>query len=329
MTRNIEVVGLGALDIDHLYRVERILEDGESVVNETLSSLGGSATNPIYGLARLGGATGFCGIVGDDAEGRILIEDFEKAGVDTAQIRAASGAKTGSVLCLSDRQGRRSLYVTPAANSLLTGDDLDPAYINRAKLLHLSSFAGEGQFEVLLKLMDRLSPSTRLSFAPGALYAAKGLDALSPIIRRTHVLFANRDEIGQLSGEDISSGAKSCLKLGCAIVAVTLGRGARVELGQGAGRKTVTATCYLRSAEREEIIEPARDTASGVDTTGAGDAFAAGFLYGLLKGKGLRECGWLGDTAARCSISRAGARKGFPTAEELARHYHRLCSQEL
>jgi len=329
MTENIEVVGLGALNIDHLYRVERILEDGESVVNEAISSPGGSAANTIYGLARLGVATGFCGIVGDDAEGRILIEDFEKDGVDTTQIRTATGAKTGSVLCLSDRQGRRSLYVTPAANSLLTGDDLDPAYINRAKLLHLSSFAGEEQFEVLLNLMDRLSPSTRLSFAPGALYAAKGLDALRPIIARTHVLFANRDEIGQLSGEEISGGVKICLDLGCDIVAVTLGRGARVELGQGAGCRTVTAICYLRSAEREEVIEPARDMASGVDTTGAGDAFATGFLYGLLKGKGLRECGRLGDTAARCSISQAGARKGLPTAQELGQHYRRLCSQEL
>lgn len=329
MTKNIEVVGLGALNIDRLYRVECILEDGESVVNEALSSPGGSAANTIYGLARLGVATGFCGIIGDDAEGRILIEDFEKVGVDTTQIRVASGVKTGSVLCLSDRQGQRSLYVTPAANSLLTGDDLDPVYINRAKLLHLSSFAGDRQFEVLLKLMDGLSPSTRLSFAPGALYAAKGIDTLSPIIARTHVLFANRDEIGQLSGEDISNGAKRCLKLGCAIVAVTLGRGARVELGQGIGRKTVTATCYLRNAEREEVIEPARDTAYGVDTTGAGDAFATGFLYGLLKGKGLRECGCLGDTTARYSISRVGAREGLPTTKELRQHYNRLCSQEL
>ena len=329
MIKKIEVVGLGALNIDHLYRVERILGDGESVVNEALSSPGGSAANTIYGLARLGLATGFCGVVGGDAWGRILIEDFEKVGVDTTQIRVASGVKTGSVLCLSDRQGQRSLYVTPAANSLLVGDDLDSAYINRAKLLHLSSFVSEEQFVVLLKLMDRLSPSTRLSFAPGALYAAKGLDALSPIIAKTHVLFANRDEIEQLSGEDISGGADRCLKLGCTIVAVTLGRGTRVELGQGTGRKTVTATCYLRSAEGEEVIEPARDTLSRVDTTGAGDAFATGFLYGLLKRKGLRECGCLGDIAARCSISRAGAREGLPTAQELARHYHRLCSQEL
>ena len=63
---NIEVVGLGALNIDYLYQVERILNDGEAVVDETKSSPGGSAANTIYGLAKLGVNTGFAGVVGDE-----------------------------------------------------------------------------------------------------------------------------------------------------------------------------------------------------------------------------------------------------------------------
>ena len=114
---NIEVVGLGALNIDHLYTVERILSDGEAVVNETKSSPGGSAANTIYGLAKLGVNTGFTGVVGDDAEGKILLNDLQKVGVDISQIRIKPGAKTGSVLCLSDSLGKRSLYVIPGANS--------------------------------------------------------------------------------------------------------------------------------------------------------------------------------------------------------------------
>ena len=81
---SIEVVGLGALNIDRLYQVERILEDGEAVVNETLASPGGSAANTIYGLAKLGVATGFAGVVSDDTEGQMLIQDFQKVGVDTS-----------------------------------------------------------------------------------------------------------------------------------------------------------------------------------------------------------------------------------------------------
>ena len=327
---NIEITGLGALNIDHLYKVERILDDGETVVSEAKSSPGGSAANTIYGLAKLGVSTGFTGVVGDDAEGKILIQDFQKAGVDTSQIRVKPGAKTGSVVCLSDRLGRRSLYVTPSANNLLTMDDLDLTYINQARMLHLSSFADDRQFKILLELMDRLDLSAKLSFAPGALYAAKGLKALAPILSKTHILFINRNEIKQLTGEDIINGAESCLKQGCSIIVVTLGKGTSLELGKGISRRTVTAIGYIRDAETELAIQPSnQDVVSQADTTGAGDAFATGFLYGLLRGKGLEECGRLGDIVARFSITKLGTRQGFPTLNQLAQRYRELCNKQL
>jgi len=323
---NIEVVGLGALNIDHMYRVERILDDGETVVNEAKSFPGGSAANTIYGLAKLGVNTGYTGVVGGDAEGEIMLEDFRKVGVDTSPIRVKPEVKTGSVLCLSDRLGKRSLYVAPGANSLLTLDDLDLIYINRAKWLHISSFADDRQLRVLLELMDRLDSSVKLSFAPGVLHAIKELTILRPILNRTHLLFVNQREIRHLTGEDVITGAKSCLKQGCHMVVVTLGKGTRLELG----RRTITAVCYIRDAESEYAIEPSsQDIVSEVDTTGAGDAFAAGFLYGLLKGKGLKECGCLGDIVARFSLTKLGAREGLPTLIELAQRYHELYNQQL
>ena len=327
---NIEITGLGALNIDHLYKVERILDDGETVVSEAKSSPGGSAANTIYGLAKLGVSAGFTGVVGDDAEGKILKQDFQKVGVDTSQIRVKPKAKTGSVVCLSDRLGRRSLYVTPGANNLLTMDDLDLTYINQARMLHLSSFADDKQFKILLELMDGLDLSTKLSFAPGALYARKGLKALAPILSKTHVLFINRDEIKQLTGEDIVKGAESCLEQGCSIIVVTLGKGISLELGKGTSHRIVTATCYIRDAETEHAIQPSnQDIVSQADTTGAGDAFATGFLYGLLKGKGLEECGRLGNIVARFSITKLGTRQGFPTLNQLAQRYQKLCNKQL
>ena len=318
----IEVVGLGALNMDHIYKVERILDDGEAVVLEAKSSPGGSAANTIYGLAKLGIKTGFSGVVGDDDDGKILLQDFQKVEVDISRIRVKHGKKTGSVLCLSDKLGRRSLYVLPGANNLLTMDDLDLTYINQARMLHLSSFAHDRQFKVLLELIDKLDLSVKLSFAPGALYAVKGLKNLTPILGRTYLLFINQSEIQQLTGEDVTIGAQSCLRQGCQIVAVTLGKGRRV-------RKT-TAVGYIRDAEHEYVIESgSRDIGAEVDTTGAGDAFAAGFLYGLIKGKRLSECGLLGDIAARLSITKLGTRLGFPTRNELAHHYQQLYNKEL
>jgi ribokinase len=313
----IEVVGLGALNIDHIKIVERILEDGEAVVLDSRSTPGGSAANTIYGLARLGVGTGFCGAVGDDDYGRTLLQDFQRVEVDTSRIRVKSGAKTGTVLCLSDQLGRRSLYVVPSANSLLTMDDLDPAYINQAGMLHLASFADEAQFKVVLGLVERLDSSVKLSFAPGALYAVKGLKSLTPILKRTYLLFINQSEMRQLTDKDVINGAESCLKQGCQKVVVTLGTGEKL--------KKTTAVSYIRDTKQEYIIEPPhRDIGTEADTTGAGDAFAAGFIYGLLKGKNLEECGRLGNIVARLCITKMGAREGLPTLKELAQRYQQL-----
>ena len=319
---NIEVIGLGALNIDHICKVERILTDGEAVVKSMLSSPGGSAANTIYGLAKLGVDTGFIGAIGDDAEGKMMPRDFDKVGVDTTHISVKHGAKTGSVLCLSDKLGRRSLYVVPGANNRLTIDDVDLTYINQARILHLSSFAGDKQFKVLPELMDRLDLQVKLSFAPGTLYAAKGLKALTPILARTHLLFINQDEIRQLTGQDIIPGAETCLKQGCHIVVVTLGKGMALEMSEGTKANVIG---YIREAEHEYAVEDSRRSiVREVDTTGAGDAFAAGFLYGILSGKGLTECGRLGGTLARFAINQIGARQGLPTPTQLSQHYQEL-----
>jgi ribokinase len=310
----IQIIGVGALNTDHIYKVERILEDGETVVDWTKSFAGGSAANTIYGLAKLGISTGFCGAVGDDKEGKTLLTDFKKVGVDTSRIVVKPKAKTGSVLGLSDRGGRRSLYVQPGANSRLDMEDLDFNYINQADIIHLTSFADDSQFQLSLGLILRLDESVKLSFTPGAIYAVKGLDSLTPFLSRTHLLFVNQRELEQMTGEGVEGGAQKCLKAGCQTVVVTLGKGKK--LGK------TTAVSYIRDADNEYIIEPSNhNLVAEVDTTGAGDAFAAGCLYGVVKGRGLAECGRLGDFVAKLCISRTGARHGLPTAEELALRY--------
>jgi ribokinase len=187
-------------------------------------------------------------------------------------------------------------------------------------MLHLSSFADNAQFKVVLELVDRLDASVKLSFAPGALYAVKGLKTLAPILRRTQLLFINQSEVRQLTGKDVITGAESCLKQGCQIVVVTLGTGTKI--------KKTTAVGYIRDSEHEYLIKP-RDIGAGMDTTGAGDAFAAGFIYGVLKGKGLKDCGRLGEITAFFSTTKLGARHGFPRLKELAQRYQKLYSRQL
>ena len=319
---NIEIIGLGALNIDHIYLTGRTHDDGEVVAEEAGSFPGGSAANTIYGLGRLGVSAGFVGAIGDDAEGKKMLADFRKVGVDTKQISIKRGVKTGSALCFSAGSGKRSLYVIPGANNLLTMGDLDLDYINRAKVLHISSFADDGQFKVLLELVDRLDPSVKVSFAPGSLNAQKKLKTLTPILAKTYVLFLNKAEIQRLTGKDFATGAEICLRYGCQIVVVTLGK--------GVNHKTTFATSYIRDTKNEYLVESSnKRVAPALDTTGAGDAFATGFLYGLLKGKGLEECGRLGNITAQFSISKIGARQGLPTSTELTQRYRELYNEPL
>ena len=134
----------------------------------------------------------------------------------------------------------------------------------------------------------------------------------------------------ELTGQDVIAGAKRCLEHGSLIIVVTLGKGTRLELGKETSRRTVSAICYIRDTEREYAIESDdRNIVSQVDTTGAGDAFATGFLYGLLKEKSFDECGRLGNIVAQFSITKMGAREGLPDPAQLAQRYQELYNKQL
>jgi ribokinase len=309
----IEVIGFGAMNMDRLYRVQRVLVDGEAPIMQQTLAPGGSAANTIYGLAKLGIKTGFIGAIGDDDEGELLLDDFQSMGVDTSQIKVKSEAATGSVLCLTDRRGRRALYVSPGANGLLTWQDIDFQYLNQARIVHLSSFVADEQFQLQHRVLSAVSPSVKVSLSPGALYADKGWDALAPWLKRASILFVNQREMRALTGKEFEAGARRCLEQGCGIVVVTLGKG--IDRGK-------PVACYINDGAGEYYIEAQRgEKGTVIDTTGAGDAFATGFLYGLLRGEELQNCGLLGQVVARLAISKMGARAGLPSLSQLAQKH--------
>jgi ribokinase len=318
----IDIVGFGAMNIDRLYRVDELVVDGEQLVTDFASLPGGSAANTIYGLAKLGVKTGFVGAVGNDESGKDLLNDFKAAAVDTSQIKFKKTA-TGSTICLSDKLGRRAIYVSPGANSLLNSKDMDVAYLNQAQVVHLSSFADDKQFKLQVDLVKRLKNSVKVSLAPGMLYAAKGQKALMPLLERTHIIFMNREEIEGLTGKDFRAGTRELMKSGCRIVVVTLGKGlAESRVGM------VTARICDRKKEYEVGSEKV-SLKSTLETTGAGDAFAAGFLFGFLKGKSVEDCGLLGDIMACFAIREVGARTGLPTLAQLSQKYLKRSGRSL
>lgn len=293
------VVGFGALNLDKLYRVNMIAkEEEERFVTDFTESAGGSAANTIVGLARLGLKTGFIGKIAADHKGNFLLEDFRREGVDTKGITTSEEGGSGVVMGFIDINGDRALYVDPGVNNLLEFQDINLEYVAKTEFLHLSSFVGEKPLKAQKELIERLT-NVKISFDPGALYARKGLKALELIIRRCYVMFPNTIETKLLTGEDYEEGAKTFTSLGADIVAVKLGK-----MG-----------CYVTDGKESHLVEAYKVDA--VDTTGAGDAFCTGFLYGLIKEKDLYECGRLGNFVASRCIEKMGARTGLPRLEDL------------
>lgn len=319
---DIAVIGVGAMNLDYICRVEETVEDGEATITRFVPAPGGSAANTLYGLARLGIGAGFIGAVGNDAEGKVLVRSFRTVGIDTSHICVKSGTKTGLAFCFSDSKGRRAIYLLPGANDLLSEEDMDTAYLNRARIVHFSSFARDEQFRLQIKAAQTLADHVKLSLAPGMLYASKGLKILAPLLERSSIVFLNREEVRLLTGKDFKKGAEALLSTGCHTVVVTLGKG----IAHSGGKRL---NGYIRTRETEHFVTAEALEAKDIESTGAGDAFACGFLFGILREKPLDQCGVLGDIVARSVLSAPGGRKGFPTLKQLSRAHLKRTGKRL
>ncbi len=300
MTR-FDVVGFGALNVDTLLKVDKIAgPEEESFIHDYAEACGGSAANTMVGLARLACKVGFVGKVADDHEGKLQIDCFAQEGVDTDGIVRSPKGKSGVCIGFVDKKGARALYINPGVNDTIEFREINPPYVTNTQFLHLSSFVGEKSFRTQKKLMSFLPEHVKVSFDPGSLYAQKGIAAIEPIIQNSFVMMPNQLELRLITGEsEIPKGAQALLNMGVQIVAVKLG----------------AKGCYLTNGQQKDIIQPYKVAA--VDTTGAGDAFDAGFLYGLIHNKPLFECGRLGNFVASRSVMKMGARDGLPTEADL------------
>jgi ribokinase len=295
-----DAVGFGGLNVDKLFKVNKIAKaEEESFIMDCEEACGGSAANTIVGLARLGCKVGFIGKVADDREGKMLVKDFCIEGVDTKGIIHSKHDRSGTVMGFVDEKGDRALYVDPGVNDTIEFDEINMEYAFQTRFLHLTSFVGEKSYQTQKRLIQALPQTVKLSLDPGELYARK-VSILEPIIKKTFVLMPNLNELELLTKTaDYRKGADVLLKKGVEIVAVKLG----------------SKGCYVTDGKENHNVEPFK--VKVVDTTGAGDAFCAGFLYGLISNKSLYECGKFGNFVASRCIMKMGARPGLPYLKDL------------
>src|SRR4030067_1725152 len=138
-----DVVGFGALNVDKLFKVNRIAaKEEESFITDFAESCGGAAANTVVGWTSLGCKVGFVGKVAGDREGKILLEEFRREGVDTRGIAVAKQGRSGTVVGFVDENGERALYIAPGVNDQVEFNEKNKTYASQTMFLHLTSFVG-------------------------------------------------------------------------------------------------------------------------------------------------------------------------------------------
>ncbi len=266
---------------------------------------GGSAANTIAGIASFGGKSGFIGKVADDQLGKVFTHDVRSLGVKYSTPPLLESTPTGCCLILVTPDAERTMMTFLGAGESLSSDDADSELIADAQVLYLEGYAFDKPtvketFIVASQHAHAARRKVALTLSD-SFCVERHREGFQPLIEsHIDILFANEDEIVSLYQSESFDKAKKAISDKVELAVLTQGE---------KGAVIVTAT--------EEIHLDAQPVAEVVDTTGAGDQFAAGFLYGYTQGMELARCGELGAKAAAQIISHIGSRPSKPFSELL------------
>lgn len=278
----VDVVGLGACNVDFLQKVPRFaVSDDEVEIKDLLLSVGGSASNFTVGISRLNVKSGIIARIGRDHFGRVILNEFKKEGVDTGRL-LKTDLKTGMVFIAVEPDGERSMYTFIGANKKFKLQKEDIEYIKASKILHVTQMYKDVVTEASIH-------ANLLSFNPGAILSTFGTSKLAKILKKTDILFLNKKEINILTGESYRDGAQILLDIGVKIVVVTRGE---------EGASLYTPEKSIHSHGKKVKVQ---------DTTGAGDSFSAGFIAAYIKGKKLNQCLDYANMVASHCVGKLGA----------------------
>ena len=256
---------------------------------------GGSAANTAVGIAALGGYAGFAGRVHDDELGHAFIGDIRAAGVGFGATPQSNGSPTASSIILVSDDATRSMNTYLGACIEFEPDDIRQADVEAAQVVYLEGYLFDAPAgpEIFARAVDLAArQDTRISLSLSDPWCAeRHREALSRFVSdHVDILFANEDEAASLCDLPVDEAAAR-LAGQCDEVVITRGpKGAFIGRGD----------------ECHEI--PARRHGAVVDTTGAGDLFAAGYLFGRTNGRDPRQSGVIASLAAGEVISHIGAR---------------------
>jgi len=259
-------------------------------------SSGGSAANTAAGIASFGGQAGFVGRVRDDQLGQIFTHDIRAIGVSYETSPADHGMPTARCFIFVTPDAERTMMTFLGASTEITPEDLSADAISGAGIVYIEGYLWDAPpaKAAVMKAVEAARAGGRkvaLSLSDSFCVERHRQEFRDLIAGHIDVLFANEDEIMALYETKSFAAAADSAAADVDIAALTRGAKGSVALGGG-----------LR------VESPPARVAKVVDTTGAGDLYAAGFLYGLSRGRSLADCARLGGLAAAEVISHFGAR---------------------
>lgn len=267
---------------------------------------GGSVANTLAGMASLGGRTAFIGKVRNDQLGSIFVHDLHAVGVHFATPAITSGPSTASCFVYVTPDAQRTMATYIGACSLVSEEDIDEQLIEQAMVTYIEGYLWdtENAKAAIRKAIDLAHQAGRkVAFTLSDTFCVDRHRAefLQLIENDIDLLFANEAEIKSLYHTQNFDAAIDNVKGACEIAAIT-----RSEKGS-----------IVLTRETLETV-PTQTVAKVIDTTGAGDLYASGFLYGLTRGWELPDCARLGNRCAGEIIGQLGARSMRPLKELVA-----------
>lgn len=278
-----------------LIETDRAVQLSQAVGASTRTS-GGSGANTLAGIASLGGDVAFIGKVADDEFGAVFADDMKKIGVDFRSSGSDSSVPTGRCIIAVTPDAQRTMNTYLGISTQLSFGDISSDVIAAGAILYLEGYLfdrdeAKDAFRKAAALAHSNGRVVSLTLSDSFCVDRHRADFQSLVKNDIDVLFANEDELKSLYETTDFDAAVQLLRKDCHIAAVT-----RSEKG------SVIVT-------RDDVHEvPAAPVSQVVDTTGAGDLFAAGFLRGLTQGKDLTSCARIGAIAAAEVISHVGPR---------------------
>jgi len=332
-----KILGCGALNLDYLFVVDSLdhpvlssfgLKAGEELCGsrekaaELLSFLkdnsiisykcaGGSSANTIAVLSHLGCNCGFCGVVGNDPEGEIILSSI-KGQIDTSFIKR-EGLSSICIVVLDKNNRDRALFVVgPKGSRFPSLEELD---LSKFDIFHFSSLVQEDGLGFQVKLAQKYGFDHIISFDPGEIYAKKEFNKLINILAMTDLLFLTERELKLLTGKNtkdaieellilLSSNKKSDLNFykktnfKIPMPVVILKKGPKGAEAYYLSKSKVVSKVKVKACPVSDIV----------DNTGAGDSLAAGFIYGAIKGCELLSALKMGVFVASLSLRDFGRR---------------------